>query len=114
MRDTSMKGSNTLMIVLFDNQQRKYPAEEMESIAGPVLHEVWRRHRTRFRWYPETAQAGVTVYFAGRDRIRAVNRETRGVDRITDVLSFPLLALDPDVSHVPLRAGDIDRATLDE
>ena len=37
----------------------------------------------------EASDADLT--FLGREKIRALNKETRGVDRVTDVLSFPTI-----------------------
>ena len=37
----------------------------------------------------QASEADLT--FVGRDRIRELNKETRGVDRVTDVLSFPTI-----------------------
>lgn len=38
-----------------------------------------------------SGNAVVEVDFVSEDEIRAVNAETRGIDRVTDVLSFPSL-----------------------
>ena len=37
--------------------------------------------------------AYVTLTFVGSDEIRKVNNETRGLDKVTDVLSFPILSM---------------------
>jgi probable rRNA maturation factor len=37
--------------------------------------------------------AAAELVFAGEEEIRRVNRETRGIDRVTDVLSFPMLTV---------------------
>ena len=39
----------------------------------------------------------INVLLTDDEGIHAVNRETRGVDRPTDVLSFPMFELEPDV-----------------
>lgn len=38
---------------------------------------------------PYTAEVGLTL--TGEEEIRKLNRETRGIDRATDVLSFPMM-----------------------
>lgn len=38
-----------------------------------------------------TGEAELELVFADADEIRRVNRETRGIDSVTDVLSFPAL-----------------------
>ena len=40
--------------------------------------------------------AGMTVRIASKEEVHALNREMRGVDRETDVLSFPTAAFRPD------------------
>ncbi len=40
-----------------------------------------------------TGNACIELTFCDADEIRALNRETRGIDKATDVLSFPSLAL---------------------
>ncbi len=54
--------------------------------------------------------AEVSVTFVDNETIRALNSEHRGIDRVTDVLSFPMLSdegfeVDPDTDAIIL--GDI-------
>ena len=55
--------------------------------------------------------ADLDVRIVGRERIRTLNRETREVDRVTDVLSYPTL----DKAELPLDPArypfDVDPAT---
>ena len=48
------------------------------------------------------ADASFDVTFVGRARIRALNAERRGVDRVTDVLSFPTI----EKVTLPLKPED--------
>ena len=45
----------------------------------------------------EVCDAEVSVLFVGERRIRALNRDHRGTDEITDVLSFPLEDADEEL-----------------
>ena len=56
------------------------------------------------------AAAGVhdghlAIAFVGADEIRALNRDHRGIDRPTDVLSFPIDAAGE--AHGPRELGDV-------
>jgi probable rRNA maturation factor len=58
------------------------------------------------RTAPARARGAVTVALVSDRRVRALNRQYRGVDRPTDVLSFPPAAPDgsrrvPDATHAP-------------
>ena len=97
------------MIVQFENQQRKYSAESLQDAVGKTMHGVWEKHLSAFRWYPKKAEVGVTVHFVGRKRMREVNRETRGIDRVTDVLSFPMLDTTDGRMNGKLTDADVDR-----
>ena len=48
------------------------------------------------------ADATLDLSFVGRARIRALNAALRGVDRVTDVLSFPTI----ERVTLPLKKGD--------
>ena len=55
--------------------------------------------------------AEVSVTFVGEARIRGLNREHRGKDEVTDVLSFPLEEWEPDeVGEIVDPAGSERRA----
>ena len=57
-------------------------------------------------------RAEVSVTLCGDERIRELNRDYRGIDRVTDVLSFPLFDEEEDGGKTPLGdiVIDVDRA----
>lgn len=96
------------MIVTCVNQQRKYPVDYLNDIVCRTAEAVWMEGSVAARWKKELT-AGVTIAFVSENRIRMSNRETRGIDRTTDVLSFPMLDMEEGRLSSPLRAEDIDR-----
>jgi probable rRNA maturation factor len=54
--------------------------------------------------------AEVAVAFVGEARIRALNREHRGLDEVTDVLSFPLEEWESPVAGAASAAPDLGDA----
>jgi probable rRNA maturation factor len=66
------------------------------------------------------AEGHLSVELVSPDRIRQLNREHRGRDEATDVLSFPIDGADAvagprelgDVVICPQHADDLDRATI--
>lgn len=57
------------------------------------------------RTAPRALAGGVTIAVVTDQRMRALNRQFRGVDASTDVLSFPAFAgLSPDTRRVPASA----------
>jgi probable rRNA maturation factor len=47
------------------------------------------------------------IAFVGEDEMRALNAEHRGLDEVTDVLSFPLDARDPLPPGLERQLGDV-------
>ncbi len=97
------------MIVTYANQQRKYPADFLSDVVGRTAEAVWSDGSLASRWEKKGLIAGVTIAYVSENRIRTVNRENRGIDRITDVLSFPMLDMDEGRLISPLQAEDLDR-----
>jgi probable rRNA maturation factor len=66
------------------------------------------------------ADGHLAIAFAGAEDIRRLNREHRGRDRPTDVLSFPVDGAGPvsgprelgDVVICPEEAGDLEEAVV--
>ncbi|MBP7401402.1 MAG: rRNA maturation RNase YbeY [Clostridia bacterium] len=81
------------MNVLFENQQRKYPAESLQVIAERVAAAALAGSAAIFRWTKKALEPGIGIHLVGTTRMRAVNRDARGVDRVTDVLSFPMMEM---------------------
>lgn len=63
------------------------------AVAQALCHEGFEGH------------AEVSVTLCDAERIRELNRDFRGIDRPTDVLSFPLF--DEEDEHGPVPLGDI-------
>ena len=74
----------TRISVEFVNSQRKMPvSNQLKALIRRVCEAVLDEQRLDFG-------AEVCVTFVSDKRIREINRETRAIDRATDVLSFPL------------------------
>ncbi|WBW50376.1 rRNA maturation RNase YbeY [Peptoniphilus equinus] len=72
------------MELYIDNRQDDVPiTEELEQL---VAHAI----ETAVAYEGIEGDVAVSVSFVGDDEIRELNRDYRGVDRTTDVLSFPL------------------------
>lgn len=72
------------MQIEISNQQNKLPvSEEMEARIVEVLEEAARVHEV-------SEMAEVSLMFTDDESIHEMNREYRGIDRPTDVLSFAL------------------------
>jgi rRNA maturation RNase YbeY len=97
------------MIVAYVNRQRKTPVEWLTAITEQVVQAVWSSHATALMWKNQGYEAGVTVHYVSAARIRGINRETRGIDCVTDVLSFPLLEMVNGRMTRKIRPEDLDR-----
>ncbi|MEA2440787.1 MAG: putative rRNA maturation factor [Thermoleophilaceae bacterium] len=51
------------------------------------------------------SEGHLSIAFVDSDQIRALNREHRGIDEPTDVLSFPVDGVDPTAG--PRELGDV-------
>lgn len=88
--------------IYFENKQDK------EKV-GYVLKTLVRRAILKTLEYERFGHdAEVSVTFTDNEKIHVLNKEYRGVDRPTDVLSFPLMEKDdPLPEGIPASLGDI-------
>ena len=76
-----MKG-RSLLTVIINNRQRVKIEKELEEASDPPGGTGFRRPRKR----PD--EVGLTL--VGEEKIQQLNRDYRGIDAPTDVLSFPM------------------------
>ncbi|MCP9495837.1 MAG: rRNA maturation RNase YbeY [Pyrinomonadaceae bacterium MAG19_C2-C3] len=91
------------------NRQRKHTldAERWRAFTVRTLSEVKRVTNSAAKnKRAKNASEGATVVFAGEALIRRLNRDFRGVNRVTDVLSFPSEQSEFESAASP-SAGDI-------
>jgi probable rRNA maturation factor len=56
---------------------------------------------------PVEGACSLSVCIVGDDEIRGLNRDHRGLDEVTDVLSFPVDGLDPLPPEMERELGDV-------
>lgn len=85
-----------IVVEVTDATRSRIDGEEVAALAAYVLAEEG------------VAEAEVGVHLVGERRIRALNREHRGLDEVTDVLSFPLEEEGEEpLDGVPRLLGDV-------
>lgn len=82
-------------------------ADSSASSVFPFDEEIWqKRVQTLLEALEVPEQAEVSILFVEDEEIHELNREYRGVDHSTDVLSFPQDGF-PTAPDQPLPLGDI-------
>lgn len=91
-----------IYIDLTDEQDKLSPPEDIEKLIELCTIAALEEEEI-------ADDAEVSVTFVNNEQIRAINSEHRGIDRATDVLSFPMgddcFEVDPDTDAILL--GDI-------
>lgn len=76
-------------IILENEQDKEELTPEIEKAITDVCEAVLESEECDF-------DAQISITLVDNDAIREINREQRGIDRATDVLSFPMLEFDKD------------------
>lgn len=86
---------SNLVVYCEDEEGKKYPLQTVADAAGKILN--------------QSAPLAIEVVFVGEDEIRALNRDKRGKDAVTDVLSFPYYdGIRRKTIDINDYAGDVD------
>lgn len=78
----------------------RYQVHVRSTRADRALHACARRAAERTLSVTDTPSGELTVVLAGEEEVRSLNRRFSGLDRATDVLSFPSGVVDPDTARV--------------
>lgn len=78
------------MKVQIRNNQKKF------KVTKAIRDLVRLAVKTSLEYMDFPIKSEISVMFTDNEEIRQLNREHRGIDRITDVLSFPLFEYDED------------------
>ncbi len=96
------------MQIQFVNRQRKEPVETVCPLIEKTLTELIALEPLGRLITRKGYDCQVTVIFTGAAAIRRTNAATRGIDRVTDVLSYPMLELSDGRLRQPLNDADLD------
>ena len=89
------------MELWIDNRQAIHPVDEA------LMGEVERAVKMALQMERDSLDFEVSVSFVTNEEIHRLNRDYRGVDRSTDVLSFPLDEEDEVFGEMDVLLGDI-------
>lgn len=76
-------------LIIENEQNKEAVTDEIMSAIQAVCDKVMETEECEF-------DAEISVTFVDNEAIRAINKEHRGIDSATDVLSFPMLEFDED------------------
>ncbi len=78
-----------IMLITENEQDKEEITPEIEKTVKDVCERVLESEECDF-------DAEISVTFTDNEQIRVINNEQRGIDKATDVLSFPMLEFDED------------------
>lgn len=88
------------MTLYFEKETKDGPSLDFETIAGNVVSAV-------LAYYQCPYEVCISVYLVEEETIRNANRENRGIDKVTDVLSFPNVSFEKEADFTILeKTGD--------
>ena len=96
------------MYIQFENRQRKYATDDLVSQFEALARHTMAQEPFALHLSEQQLEASVTVSFVSAAAIRQVNLENRAIDKVTDVLSFPMLELQDGHLQQPLTDADTD------
>ncbi len=76
-------------IILENEQDKEALTPEIEKAVADVCNSVLSMEQCNFN-------AQISITLTDNEKIREINKEQRGIDNVTDVLSFPMLEFDED------------------
>lgn len=88
-RNAEQKGKQMIDLIIENEQDKEELTPEIEKAISDVCAAVMDMEECAF-------DAQISVTLVDNDAIRQINKEQRGIDRPTDVLSFPMLEFDED------------------
>lgn len=95
------KEGKTMNLLISNNSKEDLDLDQIEAMAYKTIEEVLRVEDF-------TSDVEVSLTLVDKDEIHTLNRDYRGVDRPTDVLSFPMDdEIFPGEEDVDLILGDI-------
>ena len=87
-------------MIFIDNRQNKFEVtEELTKKLEEVISFVLKEEKVK-------EDCEVSLVFVDNEEIRGINNETRGIDRATDVLSFPMIDYPEDKVYKCYFDGD--------
>jgi len=86
------------LTIFYDNRTSCEIGDDIKSIIKKVIDET-----LKFEDYTENVE--ISLSFVTNDEIKMLNKQYREIDKITDVLSFPLGDENPETNEIML--GDI-------
>lgn len=78
-------------LIIENEQDKEEVTPELYALLKTVCEKVLEFEECDF-------DAEISITLVDNDAIREINREQRGIDKATDVLSFPMLEFDDDVA----------------
>ena len=78
-------------LIIENEQDKEEVTPELYELLKTVCEKVLEFEECDF-------DAEISITLVDNDAIREINREQRGIDKATDVLSFPMLEFDDDVA----------------
>ncbi len=85
-------------LIIENEQNKEAVTEELTDVIRAVCDKVMELEECDF-------DAEISITFVDNETIREINKEHRGIDKATDVLSFPMLEFDENGEAV---AGDAE------